>query len=372
MVRNQLHPRLSHSVEVHNGLTGVERPLSLMETVSEDLDPLLDLANRHVVSARQFDREALLQICRLAADFETKPALLHLPLRGKIMISAFYEPSTRTRVSFESAWHRLGGDVISITDPSTTGIAKGESLGDVAEMFSNYGDVVVLRDSNEQAVYETLEGLRIPIINAGNGVDEHPTQALADMYAIFKWRPDLTLADPNRPVRIGIIGTPAKMRTVRSLLLLLAVIPKAIEEVVVVNPKTPLFDSGQREELESAGLSIRVERRLAEVLPDLDVVYINSIAWVGDSFERLTGDLTLSSNSPLKSEAIILHPLARGDELDTSLDDSPHNWYFAQARGAVFIRMALLTCLTERISQVADVALPTKKTDENESTAHRH
>lgn len=370
MVTNQLRRRLKRPIEVHSGLTGVERPQSLMEAVPEDLAPLLNLANRHVVSARQFDRETLLQICRLAADFETKPSLLHPPLRGKIMISAFYEPSTRTRLSFESAWHRLGGDVISITDPSTTGIAKGESLGDVAEMFNNYGDVVVLRDGNEEAVYETLEGLRIPIINAGNGVDEHPTQALADMYAIFKWRPDLTLADPKRPVRIGIIGTPAKMRTVRSLLLLLALIPEAIEELVVINPKKPVFDPGQREELESSGLGIRVARRLADVLHDLDVVYINSIAWIGDSFERLTGDLTLSSDSPLKPEAIVLHPLARGDELDTSLDDTSHNWYFAQARGAVFIRMALLTCLTQRISQVADAALPTKKTDKNESTAY--
>ena len=118
-------------------------------------------------------------------------------------------------------------------------------------------------------------------------------------------------------------------------------------------------DDGQREELEAAGLNIRVEHRLADVLPELDVVYINAIAWVGDTFERLTGDMKLSANSPLKSDAIVLHPLARGDELDPSLDETPHNWYFAQARGAVFIRMALLTCLTQRIGQVADVPLPT-------------
>jgi aspartate carbamoyltransferase catalytic subunit len=97
---------------------------------------------------------------------------------------------------------------------------------------------------------------------------------------------------------------------------------------------------------------------LNRVLPELDVVYINSIAWVGETFERLTGDMKLSAQAPLKPGAIVLHPLARGDELDTSLDDTPHNWYFAQARGAVFVRMALLTCLTQRISQVADVPLP--------------
>ena len=94
------------------------------------------------------------------------------PLTGKILINAFYEPSTRTRLSFDSAWHRLGGDSINITDRSTTGIAKGESLEDVAHMFNNYGDCVVLRDSNPEAVYAMTSTLRIPIINAGNGIDE--------------------------------------------------------------------------------------------------------------------------------------------------------------------------------------------------------
>lgn len=349
---------LGRSIEVRSGITGVERPSALIQAISEDAAPLLSLANRHIVSARQFDRDGLLQISRLAAKFEVQPSLLHLPLLGKIMITAFYEPSTRTRLSFESAWHRLGGDVISITDPSTTGIAKGESLGDVAEMFSNYGDVVVLRDGNENAVYETLEGLRIPIINAGNGIDEHPTQALADMYTILKWKPDLTSQKPADPVRVGIVGTPGKMRTVRSLLLLMALMPEAFKEIVVVNPSSDVFDEGQREELETAGLRIRVEQRLSEILPELDIVYINSIAWIGDTFERLTGDLRLSADSPLDPDAIVLHPLARGDELDTSLDQTPHNWYFAQARGAVFVRMALLTCLTQRVSEVTDAPLP--------------
>jgi aspartate carbamoyltransferase catalytic subunit len=225
-------------------------------------------------------------------------------------------------------------------------------------MLSNYGDVVVLRDSDENAVYETLEGLRIPIINAGNGIDEHPTQALADIYTVFKWKPELVTPGSSERIRFGIIGTPGKMRTVRSLLLLLALVPDAIEEVVVVNPEDDLFFEGQREELERRGLTVRVESSLNRVLPELDVVYINSIAWVGETFERLTGDMKLTASSPLKSGAIVMHPLARGEELDTSLDDTPHNWYFAQARGAVFVRMALLTCLTQRIAQVADVPLP--------------
>ncbi|BAZ93330.1 aspartate carbamoyltransferase [Thiohalobacter sp. COW1] len=355
---NEYEALLREPVQPKDGTRGNERPLALVEHVQEDPEPLVDLANRHVVSARQFDRRTVAQLCRMAAMYETTPHLMQPPLAGKILISAFYEPSTRTRLSFESAWHRLGGDIMSITDPASTGIAKGESLADVAEMFNNYGDLVVLRDSSDTAVYEMLESLRIPIINAGNGIDEHPTQALADVYAIFKWRPELLdaqVAEADR-IRIGIIGVPARMRTVRSLLLFLSLFPQAISEIVIICDTEDAFDDGQKAELEQAGLSLRVARRLNDELPGLDVVYINSIAWVGDTFERLGEELALTANSPLKPGSIILHPLARGEELSTDLDATPHNWYFAQARGAVYIRMALLTTITQRIYQVMDLS----------------
>ncbi len=355
-----LHPRLQGPIDVRSPHVGLEHPRRLLATVPENPSALLALATRHIVSALQFDRELVTQLCRLAASIEMQPKLLHLPLTGKILITAFLEPSTRTRLSFESAWHRLGGDILSITEAATTGIAKGESLRDIAEMFSNYGDAVVLRDNNEHSVYEMLDTLRVPIINAGNGIDEHPTQALSDIYAIVKWRPQLLTDEPGDRLRIGIIGNPAKMRTVRSLLLLLSLFPHAIDEVVVVSGAGTAdpFDPGQRELLEERGLRLRVERQLQHVLQTLDVVYINSIAWIGDTFERLTGDLRLTAGSAVKDGAIILHPLARGAELDVSLDDTEHNWYFSQARGATFLRMALLTCMVERVHRVADVEPP--------------
>jgi aspartate carbamoyltransferase catalytic subunit len=355
-VVNRLHPLLREPVRPDDWRFGLRHPQALLKRLAEDPAPLVDLANRPIVSARQFDRAQVLQLCRLAAVFETMPQLAQLPLAGKIMINAFYEPSTRTRLSFESAWHRLGGDVISILEVGSTGIAKGESLSDVAEMFNNYGDIVVLRDSNQQAVFDMLRALRIPIINGGNGIDEHPTQALADLYAILKWRPELTHDEVKARLRarIGIIGVPARMRTVRSLLLLLSLFADAFEEVVVICDTEDAFDNGQREELEVNGLKLRVVSDLSRELPNLDVIYINSIAWVGDSFERLGEDLRLSARSPLKQDAIVLHPLARGEELATDLDDTPHNWYFAQARGAVFLRMALLTSVVQRIHHVMD------------------
>ena len=347
MVKEKTLEKLKERIEPDNWTDGIEMPLELMGATHEDPATLADLAYRSIISAKQFDREHVIQICRLAAKYETSQHMGQFPLTGKILISAFYEPSTRTRLSFESVWHRLGGDIISITDPATTGIAKGESYKDVAEMMNHYGDIVVLRDSNESAIYEMMQALRIPIVNAGNGIDEHPTQALADMYAIFKWRPDLVTGEvaEDKKITIGIVGVPGRMRTVRSLLTLLSLFSDGIREVIVVSNATDVFSEGQREQLQENGLKLRESQELNSVLPEMDVVYINAIAWLGDSYVKLGKEYHLSKSSQLKKNAIILHPLARGEELAEDLDDTPHNWYFAQARGAVYIRMALLSTI---------------------------
>lgn len=346
---NDIDPQLQEPLEDNPLDTqGFESPRALMDVVPEDLVPLLDLAHRPIISAKQFNRDQLVQLCRLAARYETEPQRITRPLTGKILISAFYEPSTRTRLSFESAWHRLGGDIMSITDPATTGIAKGESLYDVGEMLNHYGDLVVLRDTNEQAVYEMLETLRIPIVNGGNGTDEHPTQAMADIYAILKAHPYLAAPETmkaEQKLRIGIIGIPERMRTIRSLLIFLSCFSAGIEEIVIISEQNDPFADGQRTKLEEAGLTIRVAKDMTPELPLLDVVYINAIAWVDDSYEAHGNEYRLDADSPLKQGAIVMHPLARGDELDRSLDKTPFNWYFAQARGAVFVRMALLSTI---------------------------
>lgn len=338
---------------------GDAHPKQLLRSIQEDGDYLQSLASHHVVTIDQFDPDTLLQLFRLAAKYESNPDRYNSPLKGKILISAFYEPSTRTRLSFESAWHRLGGDIMSITDRSTTGIAKGESLADVGEMFNNYCDCVVLRDTKEESIHEMMSHLRVPIINAGNGVDEHPTQALADMYTIFKWRPDLIFKDnpEYERINVGIVGLPSKMRTVRSLLKVFSKFPNAFRSITIIHDENnpDLFSPGQREELEKTGLEVRVTSNLDNVLPTLDVVYINAIAWIGNSYESYGKSFKLTKDSHFKENAIILHPLARGDELDPALDSSSHNWYFAQARGAIFVRMALLTCMVQRTARVMDV-----------------
>ncbi len=336
---------------------GDAHPKNLLRAIVEEGEHLEKLSNQHIYSSDQFEKDTLLQLFRLAAKYEANPGRFSASLNGQILISAFYEPSTRTRLSFESAWHRLGGDIMSITDRSTTGIAKGESLGDIAEMFNNYGDCVVLRDNNENSVKDMMNSLRIPIINAGNGCDEHPTQALADLYTIFKWRPELIQAQVENPVRVCIVGSPAKMRTVRSLLKLMAIFPAAFDTVTIVANESegPVFDSEQRQQLVSSGLNIVTTGDFDSAIRSADVIYINAIAWEGDSFKEYGSKFVLNNESPLKPASIILHPLARGEELCTSLDDTPHNWYFAQARGAVFLRQALLTCVVRRTERVLDI-----------------
>ena len=326
-------------------LRGFDRPRILLDEIEEDLTALIELVRRPVVTARQFNRDQILQLARLAARFETQPQLITRQLTGKIMISAFYEPSTRTRLSFESAWHRLGGDIMSITDVSSTGIAKGESYADVAQMLNSYGDMVVLRDGEESSVYEMLGVLTIPIINGGNGMDEHPTQALADLYALLKWNPSCFLGKSSKKLRFGIVGVPEKMRTVRSLLLLMANFSQSFEEVVVITDEAEPISDELNSELSDLGLNITVTSEFDEILPTLDVIYQNAILWKGEEYESLGNRFRLDENSRLKPTAIVLHPLARGPELSTTLDETPHNWYFSQARGAVFIRMALLSAI---------------------------
>lgn len=337
---------------------GDAHPKLLLRSIEEDGEHLRPLENQHILNADQFDQQTLLQLFRLAAKYESNPGRFSNPLQGKVLISAFYEPSTRTRLSFESAWHRLGGDIMSITDRSTTGIAKGESLSDVGEMFNNYADAVVLRDTSEESLSEMMYSLRIPIINAGNGTDEHPTQAMADIYTIFKWRPALIKrkVPAKDKIKVGIIGVPHKMRTVRSLLKIFSVFPEAFSEIYIFSNERDKTEDPFYQELAEKGLKIIcAQDRFTELVPKLDVVYINAIAWIGDDFETYGGEFSLDLNTPFKEGAIVLHPLARGEELSRDLDDTAFNWYFSQARGAVFVRMALLTCLVHRKGRVLDV-----------------
>jgi len=330
-------------------------PEKLISKETIDLDILRKMANRSCVSVSQFDKEFVLELCKFAAYLEATEIAPSHPLDGKIVITAFFEASTRTRLSFESAVLRLDGKVISIPDAKTTGMAKGESLADIGEMMNAYGDLVVMRHTQTEAIQMITEKLRLPLINAGNGTGEHPTQALADWYALLKWRPELSgQVESDKKLNLGILGTPGSMRAVRSFLEMSLLFKSNIRKISIVSEMADPLGVFMNEKLKNSDIEYQITNDINDVLEDLDVIYMNSIAYLGDSYKTLDSRYKLHKGSKLKKSSVVLHPLARLDELSTSLDDTRHNLYFTQAHGAVFIRQALLVTMFDRFETLPD------------------
>jgi len=329
-------------------------PLPLLKQAI-NFDILRELENKSILGVGQLTKDQVVELSKLAATLETIEVASHHPLDGKLIITAFFEPSTRTRISFESATLRLDGKVISIPEGGVTGIAKGESLRDIGEMFNAYGDAVIMRHTATDSIHEISERLRIPLINAGNGTGEHPTQALTDWYALIKWQNTLILDQPKSPddqLHLGILGTPGSMRTVKSFLLMALKFQEHIRKVTIVSEMSDPFGDEVTQELTNAGIDFSVTNNLQDVIIDLDVIYMNSITMVGDSYRNLDKNFKLNAESNFKKGAVVLHPLARLDELDTSLDETSHNLYFTQAHGSVFIRQALLMSVLGRLDRL--------------------
>lgn len=320
-----------------------------------DFERLAALAQRSLLRVGEFERETVFELCKFAALLELTEIASHRPLAGKVVITAFFEASTRTRLSFESAAARLDARILSVPDGKVTGVAKGESLADIGEMFNTYGDLVVMRHPRVTALDEIRTNLLLPLLNAGNGTDEHPSQALLDWYCLLKWRPELIRDDlpAERRVHLGIIGTPKSMRAVRSFLLLSLQFGPALRKISLVSEDPEPLEPELAALVQRSGIELELCRGgFAEILPQLDAIYMNSIALLDGSYEELDQRFALDADSPLRPGAVVLHPLARKQELDVSLDDTEHNLYFAQAAGAVFVRQALLICLLGRIGRV--------------------
>lgn len=316
-----------------------------------DFTRLEALGGSSVVSARQIDRDTLIELCKFAALLEVTEIASHHPLDGKLVVTAFFEASTRTRLSFESAVLRLDGKVVSVPDGRVTGIAKGESLEDIGEMFNTYGDLVVMRHPETDAIERAQRNLRLPLINAGNGSGEHPTQALLDWYTLLKWRPNLLQPElaPDERLHLGIVGTPGSMRAVKSFLLTALLFPGAIRRLTIVSEMRDPLGAQLETLLTESQIDVETTNDIHDVIADLDVVYMNSIAFLGDSYRSLDSRYRITRESNLKPGAVVMHPFARRNELDPALDDTHHNLYFAQAASAVFLRQALLIALLSRI-----------------------
>jgi aspartate carbamoyltransferase catalytic subunit len=333
-------------------------PRELLEVHGRSIDfGVLDgFAGRSIIDAASLTREEIVELAKLAALLESTRIEMRKPLDGKIIITAFFEPSTRTRLSFESAIERLDGKVLSVPDGQNTGAAKGESLADIGEMFNTYGDAVVMRHTETGSCDKIRTNLTLPLINAGNGSGHHPSQGLLDWYALFKWRPTLSLGGgEDEKLHIAIVGTPGNMRAVKSFLHVTLKFPDVVSRVTVVSEMADPFGSTLRPEVEASTVPVTVSHDLSEHLGDVDVIYMNSIALLGDSYKQLDSKFRLTSASGLSPRTVVMHPLARRGELDVSLDATDHNLYFAQAAGAVFSRQALLVSVFGRAEWLEDL-----------------
>lgn len=344
----------ANPVRMHANSKGLRlSPLGLVQASAANLDRdvLWRLAGASICSRADLPRRRVKAICALASLFEASDVARHHPLDGKLVITAFFEASTRTRLSFESAALRLDAKIVSVPDGKVTGTAKGESLSDIGEMFNTYGDLLVVRHPRTEALDEIRENLLLPVVNAGNGTGEHPTQALIDWYTLLKWRPSLLLDEVPEAEKIDlcVVGTPATMRSVKSFLFMATEFASALRSLTVVSELADPLDPELAAAAAEAGIEVQVSNDLNAALPTTDVIYMNSITLIGSAYKQLDSGFRLSANSPLQDGAVVMHPLARRDELDTSLDATPHNLYFAQAASAVYLRQALLCALLGRL-----------------------
>jgi aspartate carbamoyltransferase catalytic subunit len=297
----------------------------------------------HVVEAQQFDRPTLLEL------FEASRCMEEVARKGgvtdyhqRIMATLFYEPSTRTRFSFEAAMHRLGGRVITTENAAEfSSVSKGETLEDTIRILNGYADIIVIRHYEVGAAQRAAAVSRVPIVNAGDGVGQHPTQALLDLYTIQK---EIGSIDG---LRIAMVGDLAQGRTVRSLAYLLGKFHDV--KIYFVAPPLLQMKDDILDYLRERKVAYEEESDLEKVLPQVHVVYQTRVQKerFGDrlsDYEKCRGLYVINRESLklMRQDAIIMHPLPRVDEIAMEVDEDPRAAYFRQAQNGLYVRMALL------------------------------
>jgi aspartate carbamoyltransferase catalytic subunit len=302
----------------------------------------------HVIEAQQFGRELMNEIFAVTKEMEEVVSRYGSSiLSRRIMASLFYEPSTRTRLSFESAMFRLGGEVITTESAREfSSAAKGETLEDTIRIIEGYSDVIVMRHFESGAARRAAEVASVPIINAGDGPGQHPTQALLDLYTIQK---ELGRLDG---IKVALVGDLANGRTARSLAYLLAKYDNV--KLYFVAPSVVRMKDDIKDHLNEHGVSFEEEENLLKVISEVDVVYQTRIQKerFGDrieDYEKARGKYIIDQEvmDALSKDAIVMHPLPRVDEIDPVVDSDPRAAYFRQAHNGLHIRMALLRMVLE-------------------------
>jgi len=296
---------------------------------------------RHVIESQQFSRALLEDLFARAEEIKREPHHFIGRLAGQVMAALFYEPSTRTRLSFEAAMLRLGGETMGTDNAREfSSAAKGETLEDTIRIVSGYADVIVLRHNEEGAARRAAAVSSVPVINAGDGPGQHPTQALLDLYTV---RNELGRIDG---VSVAMVGDLANGRTVRSLTYLLSKYQDI--KLWFVAPA----QVGMREDLKAHLDEHRVPwietEDLNAVLPEVDVVYMTRIQKERftdpQAYNAVKGTYRIDHDAMalMRKYAILMHPLPRVDEIAPEVDGDPRSAYFRQARNGLHVRMALL------------------------------
>jgi aspartate carbamoyltransferase len=289
----------------------------------------------------QFSKEDLDKIMQVADEFEKglEKGQTYDLMKGKVLAALFFEPSTRTRLSFESAMLRLGGGIISVASGATSSAAKGESIGDTALTVSQYADVIVMRHPQIGSAGEAAEVATVPVINAGDGAGQHPTQALLDVYTIQK---EIGRLDG---IQVSMVGDLKYGRTVHTLVELLSLYDLGLR---LVSPESLKMPADIVSNLKERGLEVIETEDLVEAAADSDLLYVTRIQKERFSdvneYERLKGAYVIDNTllEKVKEGVAIMHPLPRVDEIAKEVDSYKGAAYFRQVRNGIFVRMALL------------------------------
>ena len=296
---------------------------------------------RSLIDITDFTVEEVDSLLKTACDISENPEKYAQACRGKKLATLFFEPSTRTRLSFEAAMLELGGNVIGFSEASSSSASKGESIADTAKMISCYADIMAMRHPKEGAPYVAARSASIPVINAGDGGHCHPTQTLADLLTIYRELGRL------ENITVGFCGDLKYGRTVHSLLSALCRYHN-IKVVLIAPEELQLPKYVKYEVLDKYGMEYTESASLEEVIPQLDVLYMTRIQRERfdsfDEYERLKDSyiLTVDKLTAAKKEMRILHPLPRVNEISVKVDEDPRAAYFRQALNGKYVRMALI------------------------------
>lgn len=304
----------------------------------------MDFKNRDVISVKDFSKKEINDILNYSKKMipYAKGEKHTDILKEKILSSLFFEPSTRTRLSFESAMHRLGGSVIGFADPNATSQKKGESLADSIRMADSYSDAIVIRHPQEGAARLSAEFAKSPVLNAGDGAGQHPTQCLLDLFTI------VTEKKKIKDNKIVLLGDLKYGRTVHSLAYALSLFGA---ELTFVSPQSLKMPKEVINECNDFGVEPSSTSNLESAIKDADVLYVTRIQKErfpdAEEYNRVVGTYKVDNEllKHAKENLIVMHPLPRVVEIDPQVDKTPHALYFKQAFNGVPVRMALLSLI---------------------------